>query len=222
MSVSALSSGDNAAEAAAALILQKAVGAFSIELEAENPHFMHLIVEEMRTRRLWTRHFADLIDRDAVIDGFRSGALDLLFLGRATMIFGPATIREAVDGAIDDARQDRLAWAEQEARRQRDHNIIKLFARNTKHGYRLQLERRSESSAEWSVKYDRASERDRLCDWMRWQSERFASFLDHAAKHGSEALTRLLVDEMFETERRVKKEGRGAGGIRPLRMWRGD
>ena len=56
---------------------------------------------------------------------------------------------------------------------------------------------------------------------MRWQKPRFEAFLGHAAEHGGEALTRLLIDEMFETERRIKKDGRGAGGMRPLRMWRG-
>ena len=64
--------------------------------------------------------------------------------------------------------------------------------------------------------------RARLCDWLRWQKERFLEFLDYAAEHGGEALTRMFIDEMFVTERRVKKEGRGAGGMRPLRMWRGD
>jgi len=72
------------------------------------------------------------------------------------------------------------------------------------------------------VTYDRAIERDRLCDWLRWQKTRFLGFLDHATEHGAESLSRMLVDEMFATERRVKKEGRGAGGMRPLRMWRGD
>ena len=54
------------------------------------------------------------------------------------------------------------------------------------------------------------------------RSDWFFAFLDHAAEHGDESLARMLVDEMFATERRVKKEGRGAGGMRPLRMWRGD
>lgn len=63
---------------------------------------------------------------------------------------------------------------------------------------------------------------DRLCDFVRWQITHFAEFLDFAAQHGAEALTRRLTDEMFEVERRIKKEGRSAGGARPLRMWRGD
>ena len=109
-----------------------------------------------------------------------------------------------------------------EALRRRDHHIINLYARNAKRGYKLELERKRVGDPEWSVRYDRASERDRLCDWLRWQKPRFGAFLDHAARHGPEALTRLLIDEMFETERRIKKEGRGAGGLRPLRMWRGD
>lgn len=65
-------------------------------------------------------------------------------------------------------------------------------------------------------------ERDRLCDFVRWQKARFGAFLNHAAELGGEALTRMLIDEMFETEARIEKERRGAGGMRPLRMWRGD
>ena len=112
--------------------------------------------------------------------------------------------------------------ADAEDQRRRDHQIINLYAPDTKRGYKLELQRKSDGGAEWSVRYDRAIERDRLCDWLRWQKVRFYEFLDHAAAHGTEALTRLLIDEMFETERRIKKEGRGAGGMRPLRMWRGD
>lgn len=138
------------------------------------------------------------------------------------MIFGPAAITAAVDRVVASARKTRRAQAEAEEKRQRDRNVINLHAPDTKRGYKLELKRKGESDADWSVRYDRASERDRLCDWLRWQGARFAKFLDHASEHGSEALTRMLIDEMFETERRVKKEGRGAGGVRPLRMWRGD
>ena len=110
------------------------------------------------------------------------------------------------------------ALAEREAKIQSEREQM----RKARQERESELQRKSDSHAEWSVRFDRSSERDRLCDWLRWQKPRFGAFLEHAAEHGTEALTRKLVDEMFETERRIKKEGRGAGGLRPLRMWRGD
>lgn len=205
-----------------ASIVHATIVAFSIETDARDPHVIRLVANVRGARTLWTRHFGDLADRDAVLDCFRSGSLDPVFYGRVTMIFGPAAITIAVDRVLDRAREARRAEAAAEALRRRDHHIINLYARNTKRGYKLELERKRVGDPEWSVSYDRASERDRLCDWLRWQKPRFGAFLDHASRHGAEALTRLLIDEMFETERRIKKEGRGAGGLRPLRMWRGD
>lgn len=208
--------------ASGASIVHKAAGAFSIETDATDPHVIYLVVGLNSARTVWTRHFGDLADRDAVLERFQTGALDLMFVARVTQIFGPAAITAAVDRAVENARTIRREQATAEAQRRRDQKIIGLYARDTKRGYKLELQRKSDNQPEWSVRYDRASERDRLCDWLRWQKPRFAAFLNHAAEHGPEALTRLLIDEMFETERRIKKEGRGAGGMRPLRMWRGD
>ncbi|RUN78427.1 hypothetical protein EJC47_00695 [Sphingomonas sp. TF3] len=214
-----------ATDTQAASVLYKAIGRFSIEVDVAYPHMICLMVADANSggaSSIWARHFGDLADRDAVLERFQAGALDLLFLAHVTMIFGPAAITGATDRAVKAARKNRDARAETEEKRQRDHKVINLYALDTKRGHKLELQRKSDGHAEWSVRYDRASERDRLCDWLRWQKERFGVFLDHAAEHGAEALTRLLIDEMFETESRIKKEGRGAGGMRPLRMWRGD
>jgi hypothetical protein len=212
-------------ESIKASIVHKAVGAFSIESDAADPHFLLLVINGVGSGGTWTpwkRHFGDLADRDAVLERFQSGALDLTFLARLTMIFGPATITKAVDRVVESGRKIRRAQAESEDKRQRDREIINLYAPDTKRCFKLALQRKSDDDAEWSVRYDRAIERDRLCDFVRWQKARFGTFLDYAAKNGGEALTRMLTDEMFETEARIKQQGRGAGGMRPLRMWRGD
>jgi hypothetical protein len=206
----------------AASVIHVAAGAFSLESDATDPNVLSLVISLGGTRALWTRHFGDLADRDAVLERFHAGALDILFFGRVTMIFGPAAITAATDGIVESERASRFVRNEAEAQRRRDHKVIELYAPDTNRGFKLELRRRSADQADWSVRYDRAIERDRLCDWMMWQQSRFSAFLDHAAEQGAESLTRLLTDEMFETERRVKKEGRGAGGMRPLRMWRGD
>lgn len=172
---------------------------------------------------LWTRSFEVLADRDEVLSQVQEGELDLLFLGRLSAIFGPAEIDHAVDEIVAEAeagRAEALRRADEKALRGK---IVNLYARKDKHGRAvLELQRASRDDADWQVRYDRAAERDRLCDWLRWQKPRFLDFLDYAAEHGDEALTRMLTDEMFAAERRIKKEGRGAGGLRPLRMWRGD
>lgn len=212
-------------EAPSASIVHEAVGRFSIEVDAAYPQMMCLMVADANgggASSIWVRHFGDLADRDEVLKRLQAGSLDLMFLAHVTMIFGPAAISNAVDRIVKAGRTTRHAQAAAEEKRQRDYKVVNLYAPDTKRGYKLELRRKSDNDAEWSVRYDRAIERDRLCDWMRWQGDRFGAFLDHAAEHGSEALARMLTDEMFETERRIKKEGRGAGGMRPLRMWRGD
>lgn len=172
---------------------------------------------------LWWRRFEVDENRDALLAQVDGGAFDAVFLGRLTMIFGTACIDELVSKIVADAREEHEAAERQAAEEARQHLVVHLYTRKNKRGrHTLELQRGSRDEPDWKVVYDRAVERDRLCDWLRWQQGRFLQFLDHAAEHGNEALTRLLTDEMFAAERRVKKEGRGAGGMRPLRMWRGD
>ncbi|RYD29280.1 MAG: hypothetical protein EOP89_00350 [Lysobacteraceae bacterium] len=163
-----------------------------------------------------------LEDRNAVLDAVHRDALDLAFFGRLTSIFGTVELDKVVDGIVSTATHARHEAAEKAARTARNHQRVSLYAPDTKRGHALELQRKSRDVADWRVVYDRAAERDRLCDWLRWQQPRFLEFLEFAAKNGDETLTRLLTDQMFEAERRVKKEGRGAGGMRPLKMWRGD
>ncbi|PCG13084.1 hypothetical protein [Sphingomonas adhaesiva] len=172
---------------------------------------------------IWTRRFESRADRDVMLAGIAEEEADPVFLGRLTMAFGAGVMDELAETFIAAAVAEQLRSAERARETARKRLIVHLQRYPGKHGrHVLALERLSSEEADWSITYDRSIERDRLCDWMRWQKDRFLEFLDHAAEHGSEALTRLLLDEMFATERRVKKEGRGAGGVRPLRMWRGD
>lgn len=200
--------------------------AFSMKLDADYVMVTNLLVSPPGSRMepvvLWSHEFEAIGDRHAFLESIHSDAVDLTFLGRLTMIFGRVEMDRIANKIVTDAKNARHAAAEKAAAEARDHKIVNLFKRDTKRGYVLELQRESRATADWKVVYDRASERDRLCDWLRWQKPRFLEFLDHAVKHGDEALIRRVTDEMFEVERRVKKEGLGAGGMRPLRMWRGD
>lgn len=123
-------------------IVSKAVGAFSVETEASDPHCLYLVVSGVGSggaRALWKCHFGDVADRDAVLEQFQAGALDLTFLARVTMIFGSAAITEAVDRVVESGRKIRRAQGEAEAKRQRDREIIDLYAPDTKRGFKLEL-----------------------------------------------------------------------------------
>ncbi|WP_375393051.1 hypothetical protein [uncultured Sphingomonas sp.] len=207
--------------------LDDSASAFHLRQNAKSECALDLIAQPPGSRAaptaIWSRRFDTIDDRDTLLGAVTKGRLDPVFLGRLTMMFGSAALDELADRLIAAARAERAEEVEKAAKRARNHFVVNLYAREGKHGrHVLELQRRNSDEAEWSVTYDRAIERDRLCDWLRWQKERFLGFLDHAAEHGGEALSRMLVDEMFVAERRVKAEGRGAGGTRPLRMWRGD
>lgn len=201
--------------------------AFSLEVDPRDNTVVKLSVlppgSSGSPDTLWRRQFNAAGDREAVLEKVRDKKLDLVFLGRLTMIFGSDGMDATVDEIVSTDRTKRKADEKEAAEQAQKHLIVNLYAPEGKNGrHVLELERESRNKADWKVTYDRAVERDRMCDWMRWQRERFLGFLDYAAEHGDEALARLLTNEMFETERRVKKDGRGAGGMRPLRMWRGD
>ena len=201
--------------------------AFDIRQNSRSKRTLELLVRPPGSRStptaIWSRRFDSVAERDTLLDAVTDGKLDTIFLARLTMMFGSAALDEMADRLIGQARASRATELKKEAQRAHDQLAVSLYVREGKHGrHLLELQRKSSDKAEWSVAYDRGIERDRLGDWLRWQKARFLDFLDHAAEHGGESLARMLVDEMFMTERRVKTEGRGAGGMRPLRMWRGD
>lgn len=199
---------------------------FRFDIDPNDRMIIRLVVAPVGSfdepKQVWSSRFEVMENRDAILSQIDSGALDPIFLGRFVMLFGDDGMDRLVGRILADIRREQEEEARQANEEARLHQSVRLFTQDTKRGHTLELERDSRDKADWKVRYDRASERDRLCDWMRWQKPRFLQFLEYAAEHGDEALARLLIDEMFETERRVKNEGRGAGGMRPLRMWRGD
>lgn len=80
---------------------------------------------------------------------------------------------------------------------------------------------RDSDQAFFRLRYDKASERDRVYDWMQHQTQRYREFAAYHEANGSDALKKLIYGGMLETERTVKKAGLGSGGTRPLRFWPG-
>jgi hypothetical protein len=71
------------------------------------------------------------------------------------------------------------------------------------------------------IAFDEPVERDRLWDWLRWQTHRYRGWRRLWDEKGSAALKRLIVRSMFHDEDRARMTGRALGGRRPLRLWRG-
>lgn len=76
-------------------------------------------------------------------------------------------------------------------------------------------------AAFFTLRYGKASERDRVWDWMQHQTGRYRDFSAYLDANGADKLKKLIYAGMLETERAVKKAGLGSGGLRPLRFWPG-
>lgn len=200
--------------------------AFRLSADAGHPARLHLLMQPAGSTTapevIWSQDCASVAECEAVLAALDEQGIDPAFLGRQALLLGTSTLEATID-AIVTVERERAAKAEKEEReRVAAHARICSYAPDKKGWFYLELQRESASEPEWSIAFRGRAERERLRDWLRWQGARFAEFLDYAAEHGAQALEKRLIDEMFETEKRVKKEGRGAGGARPLRMWRGE
>ena len=177
-------------------------------------------------RTLWSHAFGSTDALERFLDDAREGEggpdpLLVAFWGRRLIAFGPAALG-AQAAAAEEAVRERIAReeAEREATERR-RRVVDLYATAKGGWYRLELQRASERRPDWTIAFRGRAERERLLDYLRWRKPWFAEYLDHAAEHGHAALEERLTREMFEMEARVKASGMGAGGARPLRMWRG-
>ncbi|CAN5598487.1 hypothetical protein BH10PSE14_BH10PSE14_35230 [soil metagenome] len=171
---------------------------------------------------VWTRSFNSLGDLRSVLAHIRDADIEIAFWGRLVLLLGPSSLDADMDRIVD-AHHERIVSNDEKRRRQAAaRRRVQSYARDKNGWYYLTLQRETDDEPEWSIAFRGKAERERLRDWFRWQSSRFLEFLDYADEHGGAALEKRLLDEMFATEQRVKQEGHGAGGARPLRMWRGE
>jgi hypothetical protein len=170
---------------------------------------------------LWSRKFASPAERTAVIAKLSGDDTDITFWGRLILTMKTRALDDLVDGVAEKERERAAKVKEERRKHAAARRRIQSFVRDKNGRYYITLERDSDEKATWSMAFTGRAERERLRDWLRWQSERFLAFVEYAEEHGGAALEKRLIDEMFETELRVKQEGRSTGGLRPLRMWRG-
>ena len=200
--------------------------AFRLSAAAGDPARLQLLLQPAGTNAapevIWFRDCASAGECAAVLVAVAVQKIDPAFLGRQALLLGTATLRGIID-AIVHAERERLAGQKEKDRERAEaHARISSYAPDKDGWFYLTLKRDSAGKPEWSIAFRGRAERERLRDWLRWQGDRFAEFLDYAAEHGAQALEKRLIDEMFETEKRVKSDRRSAGGTRPLRMWRGE
>lgn len=170
---------------------------------------------------LWERICATANDRDGITQGFHANPGRFLCLCRMAASFGSAILDQAAADFELEHRQKLETKQRKQEEKRRQWLIIRLYATEDTHGFYLELRRDSERKTEWKIAFRGRAERERMRDYLRWQQPRFGDYLRYAEEHGWEALSRLVIDEMFEVERWVKAEGKSAGGARPLRFWRG-
>lgn len=146
----------------------------------------------------------------------------LCLMGRLAYFAGPQVL-DGIFGEIANAVQQ--DWLRQEAQKREEEAArlaVHCYYRSLKNAHSLSLKRESDDKPSWEITFRGRAERERLADWLRWQKDRYLEFLEFAERNGARALENRLMNEMFETEARIKKAGRSAGGLRPLRMWRGE
>lgn len=202
--------------------------AFRMLRDLDTKHGVALLFERPGTNstvRIWSSVFGSRAECTAILAVAKEQADRLEFWGRLVLSLGPAPLDQIIAVIACKARKARKEAIEDAERRRKKaaaRRVIHLYIRERKGRFYLDLERASDNAPGWSIRFDGRSERDRMCDWLRWQKANFGEYLAYAAANGDHALEKRLVDEMFETEARLRKEGRVAGGLRPLRMWRGE
>lgn len=199
---------------------------FRIMLDHDRPSWLGLVpahnAEPGTKDAIWSVSINGEAVRSKFIQRLEEAPNLLCLWGRIATFLGAEALGPAVTKMINE-EEVRLREAEERAAEQeRARKQVDSYIGDEKHAFTISLRRASEQDDAWIISFRGRAERERLRDWMRWQSKRYLEFLEYAETNGSAALERRLVDEMFETETRVKKAGKAAGGLRPLRMWRGD
>jgi hypothetical protein len=207
-------------------VVETPVSPFALVFDADNPRRAQILLgwkdSDAPASPVWSYSFASGSERRRVFEALELTPAQIALWGRLTMLLGREAVDAMVERQVEVLDQDRRDAMQSRREARAAYKRVELYVRDEGNRFILDLERDSESKPEWSIRFAGKSERDRLCDWLRWQRGRFGEFLDYARAHGAKALERRLIDEMFEAEQRVKEAGKSAGGVRPLRMWRGE
>jgi hypothetical protein len=182
---------------------------------------------------VWSAQF-DILEQAALHhDWLVRNPARCTWLGRHASVFGPEEATSEIELGlevdrleVDEKRLKAARFAQEAAERaeqeRRQRLLIESFLDDADGWFGLNLRRGNEQKPFWVIRFRERWERERFRDWFRCQSQRFATWAEFLENNSADDLERMLLREMLETERRVKKAGLGAGGRRPLRFWRGD
>ncbi|MBB3348397.1 hypothetical protein [Sphingomonas sp. BK069] len=146
--------------------------------------------------------------------------------GRLTALTGHERLLARAIKEVTESRSrsaEKLLRRRQKERgaREREKEISSYLVDDDQH-YCVDMRRGGHKEGFFVMRFREKWERERFRDWWVQQRHRFGDFAAYVDENGAAALERMLLREMQDTEKRIKKAGLGAGGRRPLRFWRGD
>lgn len=142
--------------------------------------------------------------------------------GRMAPILGVDTLATFI--AAEQAKED-AERAEQAARREEEErraSTVRMACEDDRSKVLITLKRGDDAAPVIRMALSSKAERDRIWDWLRWQTGRYRDWHALCAAKGPQAVEREILEGMLRDEARLRKAGLSAGGRRPLRFWRGD
>lgn len=140
---------------------------------------------------------------------------------RLAPMVGPEMLTLMMEGEQDEDARLAAGLQAQADRLAREARTVAALSTEVHGRPCVTLCRGSESEPFLSISFDEPVERDRLWDWIRWQTHRYRGWRMLWDEKGPAALKRLIVKSMLHDEHRVRAAGQALGGPRPLRLWRG-
>jgi hypothetical protein len=175
-------------------------------------------------RVFWATDAKDGVEAAALRDWLLADAARLAVWARTASVHGSPALDAVLLPSWLEERRERRRRRALERERAREGRLVGLSRAERLGGeYQVIVMARGCDRAPFAVLwFDRASDRDRVWDFMVRVEERWSGWRRLMLCEGRDALEREIFSDMLRTEARVKRAGLGAGGGRPLRFWRGD
>ena len=140
---------------------------------------------------------------------------------RLAPIVGPEFLTLMIDGEHDRDVRHRAGLSEQAEAVARAARTVEAAPTDIQGDPCVILRRGDEDQPFLVIAFQEVVERDRLWDWLRWQTHRYRSWRRLWEEKGSVALTHLIAASLLWDEQQAFAAGHAMKGRRPLRAWRG-
>lgn len=171
---------------------------------------------------VWRQDFESAADARAVFEWMIGRPERCLVWGRLAPIIGDKLLSDCI--ANEMLADYKKRQEEKEARSAEARRATKITVHFVEQKGRpaLTMQRGADGEPFCSIAFSEKWERDRVWDWMSWQSGHYEEWRIHAAVRGGNSLARRIFEGMLTTEAAVRKAGLATRGRRPLRFWRGE